>query len=146
MKVTGMKHKSIKYIVISLLNCFVITTGAFSAAFYFSEVGSQASSYFFGAGSGAAAVMVFNTVKLAIMLKNPKYRKEQEAAQKDERLISIRNRSMAVSFYTMIICAAVASFVFAAKGDLEKAGHFSGFLCVSTAVYFIAYIILSHKE
>lgn len=141
-----MKSKSLKYSVISLMFCFALTAGAFSAAFYFVKINSHTSAYFFGAGTGAAAVALAMAIKIAVMLKNPKYRKEQENAQKDERLISLRNRSMAVSYYVTVICVAVASIIFAVKGDIDGAQNSSAVLSFSFAVYVIAYLILSHKE
>lgn len=141
-----MKSKSLKYSVISLIFCLALSTGAFSTAFYFVKADSDTSAYFFGAGSGTAAVAVAMAIKIAVMLKNPKYRKEQETAQKDERLISLRNRSMAVSYYITVIGVAIASIVFAVKGDMYSARNLSTILCFSFAVYLIAYLVLSHKE
>lgn len=141
-----MKHKSLKNSIISLIFCLALSAGAFSAAFYFVKADSDTSAYFFGAGTGTAAVAVAMAIKIAVMLKNPKYRKEQETAQKDERLISLRNRSMAVSYYITVIGVAIASIVFAVKGDMHSARNLSTILCFSFAVYLIAYLVLSHKE
>lgn len=141
-----MKCKSMKYNVISTLFVMLLFSGALFAGFYFKNKGGASSSYFFGGATGLLLVAVFNSIRMLKMKKNPKYRKEQETAQKDERLISLRNRSMAVAFFVLVISCAVLSIISAIKGDMDKASDFSLVICIGTAVHFISYLILSHKE
>lgn len=140
-----MKCKSMKYNVISTLFVMLLFSGALFAGFYFQKNGG-ASSYFFGGATGLLLVAVFNSIRMLKMKKNPKYRKKQETAQKDERLISLRNRSTAVAFFVLVIFCAVLSIISAIKGDMDKASDFSLVICIGTAVHFISYLILSHKE
>lgn len=141
-----MKHKSDKYTLISLLFVLVLSAGAVFAGFYFKKKGEESYTYFFGIAAGAGTVVLAQVFRYLKMLKNSKYRKEQEIAQKDERLISLRNRSMAVSYYATVIGVAAASIISAVKGDIGSAEGFSMILSLSAVVYFVAYLILSHKE
>lgn len=141
-----MKCKSMKYNVISTLFVMLLFSGALFAGFYFKNKGETSPEYFFGFAAGLLLVAVFNSIRMLKMKKNPKYRKEQETAQKDERLISLRNRSMAVAFFVLVISCAALSVISAIEGDMEKASDFSLVICIGTAVHFISYLILSHKE
>lgn len=141
-----MKCKSMKYNVISTLFVMLLFSGALFAGFYFQKNGGASSSYFFGGATGLLLVAIANSIRILRMKKNPKYRKEQETAQKDERLISIRNRSMAVAYYLTVMGAAVASIISAVRGDMNSAENFSLLLSISLVVYLISYLILSHKE
>lgn len=141
-----MKCKSLKYNIISLSFIAVLIVIFSCIAIQFKKTGNEAYSYFLGATSGFAMVALCQAVRVFVMLKNSKYRKEQEIAQKDERIINLRNRSMAVSYYVTIIGIAVASIAFAIKGDMDSARNFSTVLSLSAVVYLIAYLVLSHKE
>lgn len=132
--------------IISVAVLAVLSAATLFAAIYLKKSGSESSTYFFGMFTGLTAVAVFQSVRILIMLKNSKYRKSQELAQKDERLISINNRSRAVSFAVTVFATAAASIISAATGDMKSASKFSLLLCISTAVYLIAYLVLSHKE
>lgn len=146
MKVMKMKCKSMKYSVISLIFVLILSAAALIMAFYSKKSGGESYSYFFGAATGTFAVALMQTVRCLKMRKNLKYRKKQEIAQKDERIINLRNRSMAVSYYMTVIALAVSSIVSAVCGDMAHAGEFSLILSLSVAVYFISYLVLSHKE
>lgn len=146
MKVMQMKCKSMKVNIISLAILAVLSAATVFAGFYLKKTGSEASAYIFGVFTGLTAVAVGQTVRIIKMLKNAKYRKEQEIAQKDERLISINNRSMAVSYRITILATTAASIISAAASDMKSASNFSLLLCISSAVYLIAYLVLSHKE
>lgn len=141
-----MKCKSMKSNIISLAILAVLSAATVIAAIHLKKSGSEASAYFLGVFAGLTAVAVGQTVRILIMLKNSKYRKSQEIAQKDERIISIRNRSMAVSYHVTIFATAAASIISAASGDMKSASNFSLLLCISSAVYLIADLVLSHKE
>lgn len=141
-----MKCKSMKYNVISTLFVMLLFSGALFAGFYFQKNSGASSSYFFGGATGLLLVAIANSIRILRMKKNPKYRKEQETAQKDERLISIRNRSMAVAYYLTVMGAAVASIISAARGNMDGAENFSLLLSMSLVVYLVSYLILSHKE
>ncbi len=141
-----MKCKSMKYNVISTLFVMLLFSGALFAGFYFKNKGETSPEYFFGFAAGLLLVAVFNSIRMLKMKKNPKYKKEQEIAQTDERLISLRNRSMAVAFFVLVISCAALSVISAIEGDMEKASDFSLVICIGTAVHFISYLILSHKE
>lgn len=141
-----MKAKSIKYNLISTVFVMILFLGSLFAGFYFQNNGGASSSYFFGGATGLILVAIANSIRILRMKKNPKYRKEQETAQKDERLISIRNRSMAVAYYLTVMGAAVASIVSAVRGDMAGAENFSLLSSISLVVYLVAYLILSHKE
>ncbi len=146
MKVMKMKCKSMKYNVISTLFVMLLFSGALFAGFYFQKNGGTSSSYFFGGATGLLLVAIANSIRILRMKKNPKYKKEQETAQKDERLISLRNRSMAVAYYLTVMGAAVASIISAVRGDMNSAENFSLLLSMSLVVYLVSYLILSHKE
>lgn len=141
-----MKCKSMKYNVISTLFVMFLFSGALFAGFYFKNKDGASSSYFFGGATGLLLVAIANSIRILRMKKNPKYRKEQETAQKDERLISLRNRSMAVSYYLTVMGAAVASIISAARGDMVSAENFSFLSSISLVIYLVTYLILSHKE
>lgn len=135
-----------KYSVISLVFVSVLSAAALIMAFYAKKRGWESYSYFFGAATGTFTVALMQAFRCLKMRKDLKYRKKQEIAQKDERIINLRNRSMAVSYYVTVICIAVASIVFAIKGDMDSARNFSTVLSLSAVVYFISYLVLSHKE
>lgn len=141
-----MKCKSMKYNIISTLFIIFLFSGALFAGFYFKNKGETSPEYFFGFAAGLLLVAVFNSIRMLKMKKNPKYKKEQEIAQTDERLISLRNRSTAVAFFVLVISCAALSVISAVEGDMEKASDFSLVICIGTAVHFISYLILSHKE
>lgn len=141
-----MKCKSMKYNVISTLFVMLLFSGALFAGFYFKNKGGTSSEYFFGGATGLLLVAIANSIRILRMKKNPKYKKEQETAQKDERLISLRNRSMAVAYYLTVMGAAVASIISAVRGDMNSAENFSLLLSMSLVVYLVSYLILSHKE
>lgn len=146
MKVMKMKCKSMKYSVISLIFVSVLSAAALITALYSKKSGGEAYSYFFGAATGTFAVALAQALRCLKMRKDLKYRKKQEIVQKDERIINLRNRSMAVSYYITVIALAVASIASAVCGDMARAGEFSSILSLSVAVYFISYLVLSHKE
>lgn len=135
-----------KYNIISTLFIIFLFSGALFAGFYFKNKGETSPEYFFGFAAGLLLVAVFNSIRMLKMKKNPKYKKEQEIAQTDERLISLRNRSTAVAFFVLVISCAALSVISAVEGDMEKASDFSLVICIGTAVHFISYLILSHKE
>lgn len=135
-----------KYNIISTLFIIFLFSGALFAGFYFKNKGETSPEYFFGFAAGLLLVAVFNSIRMLKMKKNPKYKKEQEIAQTDERLISLRNRSTAVAFFVLVISCAALSVISAIEGDMEKASDFSLVICIGTAVHFISYLILSHKE
>lgn len=141
-----MKCKSMKYNVISTLFVMFLFSGALFAGFYFQKNGGTSSEYFFGGATGLLLVAIANSIRILRMKKNPKYKKEQETAQKDERLISLRNRSMAVSYYLTVMGAAVASIISAVRGDMVSAENFSFLSSISLVIYLVTYLILSHKE
>lgn len=141
-----MKCKSVKINIISMAVLAVLSAATVFAGFYLKKSGSESSVYFFGVFTGLMLVALVQAVRIIKMQKNAKYRKEQEIAQKDERLISIRNRSTAVSYRITILVTAAASIISAAMGDMKSASNFSLLLCISSAVYLIAYLVLSHKE
>lgn len=141
-----MKCKSMKYSVISTLFIIFLFSGALFAGFYFKNKGGTSDEYFFGFAAGLLLVAIFNSIRMLKMKRNPKYKKEQEIAQADERLKSIRNRSSAVAFFVLVLACAALSFVSAIEGDMDKASDFSLVICIGTAVHFISYLILSHKE
>lgn len=140
-----MKCKSLKNNIISLIFLSVLSIAAAFCGFYFKDSGGSAS-FFFGAASGLAAAVLARTVQILIMLKHPKYRKSQEIAQNDERLKTIRNRSMAVSYTVTIIALAFVSCIFAAMGNMQRASDCSMVICLSVVIYFVSYLVLSHKE
>lgn len=141
-----MKHKSIRYTVISVAFVALLSVTLIFAGLHLKKTGAESSDYFLGAATGLMLVALAHTARIIKMSKNAKYRKKQEIEQNDERIISIRNRAMAVSYYATIMITAAASLISAALGNMENASHFSMLLSLSAVVYLVAYLVLSHKE
>lgn len=111
-----MKNKSIgKYLVYSLIGFIIMAVGAILAKLTKDTLGiMQTLPYIFiGIGAGVFGQNLGTTFNFRAMKKDPQFAKQKEIDEKDERNISIRNKSKAKAYDLMVMAFGALMMAFA---------------------------------
>lgn len=103
-------------------------------------------SYINGFGSGLTGIGIFFVIKSIIGIVKPEKGKKMENVYNDERLWSISNKSMAITFRFSMLLEAVASLICAIMNKMVFAEYLAIIIFIQTAIYIITYFILSKKS
>lgn len=127
---------------------FIIIGTLFLVCFNFvlKNLNVDVKSYINGFGSGLTGIGIFFVIKSIIGIVKPEKGKKMENVYNDERLWSISNKSMSITFRFSMLLEAVASLICAIMNKMVFAEYLAIIIFIQTAIYIITYFILSKKS
>lgn len=134
-----MKRKLIGAILCLIIGAVVIVYTKLNQ----NNLSEESVSYFTGFIVGLAVVVIYTIVINILFIKVPDKVKAIKNAEKDERLVSINLKAMAISFRFCVLIQALASVYFSIIGNMILAQNLGFLICVEIATYLISYFVFA---
>ena len=128
--------------LIGSIFCLVIGLISILISFFGKDITNELKNYLFGFAFGVIFVGVYFLIYSIILVINPKKNIEAENLQKDERILSIFDKSLSISFRITLVSEALASIVCAFLGYM----FISKILGILILIYLVTYIIISKRN
>ena len=140
-------NKIVKRKLIGSIICFIIGIAflIFSIINY-NNMSKEMLSYIRGFVSGIIGVGIFTMILTIRTLRNPTKGKELENEVNDERLKTINDTAMAITFKISLISEAIASLICAFTGKMEIAMYLGLIIFVQVLLYLITYYIVEKNN
>lgn len=135
-------NKFAKSRLIKAIICLVIGFILLLYVYLGDNINTELKSYLNGLSFGIGLIGVYFLIHSLFLLRSPKKSKEMENIQKDERLILIYDKSMALSFKVIILIEAVVSIISAFMGNMVIAEIIGILLAIQMIIYLIMYFIV----
>jgi len=127
------------YMILIAIGLFLIGSGSLFSSF---EADSRL--FEFGGGVGSALI-IFGSVGIFLIRKNPKSAKHQEIEEHDERNIRIREKSAYTAFFITIITLAAAVVVCVVLNNITACIIINIFMAVHVLSYLVLLRINNNK-
>ena len=140
-------NKIVKRKLVGSIICFVIGIAflIFSIINY-NNISEEMLSYIRGFISGIIGVGIFTMILTIRALKNPTKGKELENEANDERLKTINDTAMAITFKISLISEAITSLICAFTGKMEIAMYLGLIILFQVVLYLITYYIVEKNN
>ena len=132
--------------LIGSIFCLGIGLISILISFLGKDFSSELKNYLFGFAFGVIFVGIYFLIYSIILVINPKKNIEAENLQKDERILSIFDKSLSISFRITLISEALASIVSAFLGYMFISKVLGILISFELIIYLVTYIIISRKN
>lgn len=132
--------------LIGSIFCLVIGIISILISFLGKDFSSELKNYLFGFAFGVIFVGIYFLIYSIILVINPKKNIEAENLQKDERILSIFDKSLSISFRITLISEALVSIVCAFLGYMFISKVLGILISFELIIYLITYIIISKRN
>ena len=132
--------------LIGSIFCLIIGLISILISFFGKDITNELKNYLFGFAFGVIFVGIYFLIYSIILVINPKKNIEAENLQKDERILSIFDKSLSISFRITLISEALASIVCAFLGYMFISKVLGILISFELIIYLVTYIIISRKN
>lgn len=132
--------------LIGSIFCLVIGLISILISFFGKDFSSELKNYLFGFAFGVIFVGIYFLIYSIILVINPKKNIEAENLQKDERILSIFDKSLSISFRITLISEALVSIVCAFLGYMFISKVLGILISFELIIYLVTYIIISKRN
>ena len=132
--------------LIGSIFCLVIGLISILISFFGKDITNELKNYLFGFAFGVIFVGVYFLIYSIILVINPKKNIEAENLQKDERILSIFDKSLSISFRITLISEALVSIVCAFLGYMFISKVLGILISFELIIYLVTYIIISKRN
>lgn len=140
-------NKIVKRKIIGIIICFAISIlGWTYLAINGQNISEELISYLNGFLGGISGVALYFLVCIIRAIRNPKIAQNLEIVNQDERLHSINNCAMAITFRICMILEAITSVILAILGYMQVAEVLGFVICVQLILYIVIYYIVAYKN
>ena len=132
--------------LIGSIFCLIIGLISILISFFGKDITNELKNYLFGFAFGVIFVGIYFLIYSIILVINPKKNIEAENLQKDERILSIFDKSLYISFRITLISEALVSIVCAFLGYMFISKVLGILISFELIIYLITYIIISKRN
>ena len=132
--------------LIGSIFCLIIGLISIVISFFGKDITNELKNYLFGFAFGVIFVGIYFLIYSIILVINPKKNIEAENLQKDERILSIFDKSLSISFRITLISEALVSIVCAFLGYMFISKVLGILISFELIIYLITYIIISKRN
>lgn len=132
--------------LIGSIFCLGIGLISILISFLEKDFSSELKNYLFGFAFGVIFVGIYFLIYSIILVINPKKNIEAENLQKDERILSIFDKSLSISFRITLISEALVSIVCAFLGYMFISKVLGILISFELIIYLVTYIIISRRN
>lgn len=132
--------------LIGSIFCLIIGLISIVISFFGKDITNELKNYLFGFAFGVIFVGIYFLIYSIILVINPKKNIEAENLQKDERILSIFDKSLSISFRITLISEALVSIVCAFLGYMFISKVLGILISFELIIYLVTYIIISKRN
>lgn len=132
--------------LIGSIFCLIIGLISILISFFGKDITNELKNYLFGFAFGVIFVGIYFLIYSIILVINPKKNIEAENLQKDERILSIFDKSLSISFRITLISEALVSIVCAFLGYMFISKVLGILISFELIIYLVTYIIISKRN
>jgi len=140
-------NKIVKKRLIKTIICFVLGAVCGVCSLLNGEnMSEELQSYLNGFTTGIFTAGMYFLLCTIRAIRNPKIAKNMENVEQDERLHSINNKALAITFRISVFVEAIVSVLGAILGYMQISECLGAVIGVQLILYIIVYYVIEHKN